>query len=130
MTPSRCFPFAVLLVVAGALPAAAEVAPTESIVPTTTQYWVSIPVLDDTVKNWNKTELGKLFDDPVMKPVRDDLNRQTKERREEQGNDLGIDWDDLKSITGGELCMALIHPANRLPSRTIVVDVTGRAKET
>ncbi len=112
-----------------ALPAAAQLPPTETLVPTTTQYWLSIPAVDEAVKEWNKTELGKLMDDPIMKPVRDDLDRQTKTRREEQGNDLGIDWDDLKSIAGGELCLTLIHPASRRPSRNILADVTGRAKE-
>jgi hypothetical protein len=111
------------------MPAAAQVAPSETLVPATTQYWVSIPNVDETVKNWNKTELGKLMDDPVMKPLRDDLDRQTTKRREEMGNDLGIDWEDLKAMAGGELCMALIHPAKRMPSRNILTDITGRAKE-
>ena len=67
MTLPRC-PRVSLLLVAGfasaifaaAAPAVAQVAPSETLVPATTQYWVSIPNVDDTVKAWNKTELGQL----------------------------------------------------------------------
>ena len=104
-----------------ALPAAAQVPPTETLVPTTTQYWLSIPVVDEATKEWNKTELGKLMDDPIMKPAREDLNAQTKKRREDQGNVLGIDWDDLKSMAGGELLFGVAGFAPLIRQRAVDV---------
>jgi hypothetical protein len=108
-----------------ALPAAAQV-PSETILPTTTQAWVSMPVVDDAVKTWGQTQLGKLWNDAVMEPLRKDLEAQARARDKEPITVLGIDWDDLKSIAGGELSMALIHPRGGKPTRNILVDVTGR----
>jgi hypothetical protein len=109
--------------------AQAQVPPSETLLPASTQFWVSAPDLQESDKKWNETNLGKLMDDPIMKPFRDDLNKQLRERREEEGSiSLGISWEDARTIAGGEACMALVHPPKRQPSRIVLVDVTGKAE--
>ena len=72
-----------------AAPAAAAV-PSDQLFPNTTAVFISVPDVDALRAGWNATELGKMFDDPIMKPFMDDLNEQLRGRMAKTGVKLGI----------------------------------------
>jgi hypothetical protein len=109
---------------------AADVPPSETLLPTSTQLWVSAPQYPLTIKAWDQTQLGKLMEDPIMKPFRDDLPRQRRERRDPDDLAYDLTDDDVREIASGEACFALVHPKDRQPSRLVLIDVTGRAPQT
>jgi hypothetical protein len=104
------------------------VVPSEELFPNTTAAYVSVPDVDALRDKWNKTELGKFFDDPVMKPFMDDLNEQLKAKLSKTGVKLGITWDDVETVYAGELALGAVQPENdpKQHALALVVDVTGK----
>ena len=71
--------------------------------------------------------MGRLVNDPVMKPFVEDLRDQIKSKMSTTRVRLGLTLDDLQDIYGGELCLAVLQPEND-PARhamAVLVDVTG-----
>jgi hypothetical protein len=90
--------------------------------------FISVPDVDALRAGWNATELGKMFDDPIMKPFMDDLNEQLRGRMAKTGVKLGIEWEDVEGIYAGEVALAAIQPENdpKQHALAIVVDTTGK----
>ena len=109
-------------------PTAAAAPASEILLPQTTALWVSVPDFSVMDAQWQGTEIGKLINDPIMKPFRADLRRQLEERRADRKSGLDISWEDIKSIAGGEASISLI-PSPGKPARTVIVDTTGRTKQ-
>jgi hypothetical protein len=110
-------------------PAAAQAAmPSENLLPSTTVGYLSVPDVDVLREKWNLTELGKLFDDPAMRPFVEDLNAQLKSKLSKTGIKLGITWDDLDGVYGGEVCLAAVQPQHdpKLHALVLLMDVTGK----
>lgn len=109
-------------------PAAQAAIPSEQLYPNTTVGYVSVPDVDSLREAWNQTDLGKMFDDPVMQPFVDDLNAQLRERLSQTGRKLGITWEDLKGVYGGEVSVAAIQPDRdpKAHALALIVDVTGK----
>jgi hypothetical protein len=84
--------------------------PSKSLLPDTTKAYLSVPDVDLLREHWNETQLGKLFADPVMQPFVEDLKRQIREKLSQTNTRLGISWDDLEGVYGGEVCAALLQP--------------------
>jgi hypothetical protein len=103
--------------------------PSEQILPATTKAYVSIPDLDALRDNWNKTQLGELFQDPLMKPFLDDLQRQMNGWLDENGVKLGVTLEDLTDVAGGEVCIAGLQPGGEKSAHAAVlmVDATGHS---
>jgi hypothetical protein len=104
------------------------VQPMEELLPATTTGFLSIPDVDDLQAKFEKTQIGQLAADPVMKPFVDDLKRQIQEKLSETGGRLGISWEELSGVYGGEVAVGVIQPEYN-PSRfaiAFVVDTTGK----
>jgi hypothetical protein len=86
------------------------VKPSEVLLPDTTKGYVSVADLNLLIERWNETQLGKLIEDPTMRPFVDDLKRQFKKRLADNGTFLGIEWEDLQDVYGGEVSAALVQP--------------------
>ncbi|MDP7014660.1 MAG: M56 family metallopeptidase [Pirellulaceae bacterium] len=115
----------------GALPdnsAAGLTAPAETILPPSTKSFFSIPNLKKTGDAWRRTQLGKLTQDPLMKPFIEDLDKQIDEKLAETKTRLGITWEDVKEIYAGEICLATVQPDGDAKKfgMVLVIDVTGR----
>lgn len=104
---------------------ASAISPSDTLLPNTTRGFVSITNVKTMVEHWNKTQLGQLAKDPVMKPFIDDLRMQIEERWSDIHEKLGVTIDDLRGVAGGELSIAAVQTANGRPALAIVVDVTG-----
>jgi hypothetical protein len=105
--------------------------PSERLFPNTTKGWISIPNVDLLRDNFKLTQLGKLVDDPAMKPFMEDLGGQLEDKLNEAGVRLGIKFSDLDGVYGGEVATGLLKPDPKDKNShalALVVDITGRHK--
>lgn len=103
--------------------------PADQLLPSTTKGVVLIPDFDLLESQFNKTQLGQLMADPVMKPFADDLKRQLSEKWTKNNERLGLTWDDVSEVPSGEIGMGLIKASETKGVSVIVADVTGKADE-
>jgi hypothetical protein len=99
--------------------------PTDQIFPNTTKGYLSAADTQALLDQWDETQLGKLVDDPLMKPFVDDLRDQIKKERSKDGIDWALTWDDVQELARGESAVALIHTPGKRPAIAMLVDVTG-----
>ncbi len=100
--------------------------PCETLLPDTTEGFIAISNVDVLSEHWNKTQLGHLMAEPVMKPASKDIRRQLDERWSNIHERLGLSLDDLKGVPGGDVGLGLIAPAPGKAALAIVVDVTDK----
>lgn len=111
---------------------AVAVHPSELLLPATTKGFISTQDVDEVRKKFNETQLGEMAADPVMKPFIDDFKKQIGAKLEKAGKKLGIRWNDLEGVYGGEAAAALVQPdpKDKMSHATVlIVDITGKQKE-
>lgn len=125
-----------LLTVAFCLSSVAEkasaVLPSEQLLPPTTKGYVSVPDVDLVRERFDKMQLGKLANDPVIKPFVEDLRVQLEAKLGQTGVRLNIKLEDLEDVYGGEVALATIQPKGdeNLHAIALLVDITGKAQQT
>jgi hypothetical protein len=97
----------------------------EDLLPQTTKGYLSITNARDFDKQWQKTQIGQLMNDPVMEPFAKDLRRQFEDRLANLRDRLGLTLDDVKEVPSGELALATIQPAADQVATVLLMDVTG-----
>ena len=117
-----CVVSLMLLSMAASAPAVER---SETFLPDTTVAFVSIADVSDLVDHFNATQFGKLLNDPIMEPFRADLKRQFDERWSSVEEKLGLTFDDLQGVSGGEAAVAVIQPAADQSAVVLLLDVTG-----
>lgn len=105
------------------------VMPSAQLLPDTTRGYLSIPDIYRLQADFDKTQLGQLLLDPVMKPFSEDLKRQLKEKWSDAHESLGLTWADIQNVPGGEVAMARIQPAKDKAAMAMIVDITGKQAE-
>ena len=88
--------------------AAWSVQPAEALLPATTKGFISTHDVDEVRTKFNETQLGEMVNDPVMRPFVDDVKKQIGAKLERAGKKLGVKWEDLEGVYGGEVCLALV----------------------
>ncbi len=119
--------FAVLLILSAGRSHAAVV--DEHLLPNTTKGVVLVRDAKNLSETWQKTQLGQLMADPVMKPFTEDLRRQFSERFGQVNDRLGLKLDDLRGVPGGGLAMARIMPEKGKSAIVLAIDVTGHVAQ-
>jgi len=71
--------------------------PSETILPATTKGFFSVPDLKALEDNWDKTQLGTLLQDPLMKPFIEDLEAQIRKNGSGRLAKLGLTWKNCKA---------------------------------
>ena len=97
----------------------------ETLLPDTTVAFVSISDVSELVDHFDRTQFGKLLNDPIMESFREDLKRQFDERWSSVEEKLGLTFDDLQGVFGGEAAVAVIQPAADRAAVALLIDVTG-----
>ena len=108
------------------------VQPSEKLLPATTKGYVSTNDVEEVRKQFQETDLGKLVHDPLMKPFIEDFKKQIGRKLEQAGKKLGLKWDDMEGVYGGEVALALVqpNPKDKLSHATVlIVDVTGKDEQ-
>lgn len=130
----RCCPrflgWGILLSVVLQVTSAKGVAPSDSVFPDTTRGYLSLGNWAQLEESFNKTQLGQLAADPVMKPFAEDLKRQLQEKWTARHQKLGLVWSDLEGVPAGEIAVGLIQPSKTEAALALVVDVTGHLDQT
>ena len=103
--------------------------PSDTLLPSNTKGYVSIARPKEFDERWNKTQLGQMFNDDVMKAFVEDFHKQIREDFGSIEKKLGLTYDDLKGVTGGEMSLSLIEIKGRDASLAITIDVTGHEKQ-
>ena len=106
--------------------AALAVRPAEELLPQETKFCLQIPDLDELRTNYNQTQLGHMINDPLMRPFVEDLRRQLRVKFDEAGRRIGLTWEELDTVDGGEICFARIQPNGDKTqyASVVIVDVT------
>ncbi|MEK6248857.1 MAG: hypothetical protein N2C12_11810 [Planctomycetales bacterium] len=105
------------------------VVPTQQLMPASTKGYVSIPDYYRLEASFQKTQIGQLLADPVMEPFSKDLERQLKQKWSKAHEPLGLTWDDIQGVPGGEVALARIQPAKGESAVAIIVDISGKQAE-
>jgi hypothetical protein len=97
----------------------------EDLLPETTKGYLSIPNAVEFDKQWKKTQIGQLMNDPVMEPFSKDLRRQFEDRLSSLRDRLGLTLDDVKDVPSGELAVAIVQPSADESVTVLLMDVKG-----
>ena len=109
--------------------AAYAVPPSENLFPDTTRAFISAPVAKKLTEQFNKTQLGQLVKDPVMKAFTEDLRRQFDERWSNVRERLGLSLDDIRGVPSGEAAVGLIQLERDQVALVLLCDVTGHKEQ-
>ena len=122
----RCLVALALLSVGVGRASAETSRPSETLLPNTTQGFFAISNVDTLSEHWDKTQLGHLMADPVMKPFTKDIRRQFEERWSSIHERLGLTLEDMRGVPGGDVAIGLIAPKPGKAALAIVIDVHGK----
>jgi hypothetical protein len=103
--------------------------PSDTLLPKATKGYISVARAKDFDDRWNKTQLGQMFNDDVMKAFVEDFKKQIQEDFGAIERKLGLTYDDLKGISEGEMSLSMIERKGKEASLAVTIDVTGREKQ-
>jgi len=121
------FCLVLLLVVALSLCTHAASPPANQIFPDTTKGFLSIRNLEEFGEKWSQTQLGQLWNDPLMENFRNGIQRQLTEDMEQT---FGLTLEGITSLPTGELAFGMIAVPNQIPGYVLTMDVAGQRTET
>lgn len=98
----------------------------ETLLPNSTKGYFSVGNVPELAKNWQKTQLHQLLNDPVMQPFTADLHRQLGEKWLKSHEKIGLSIDDLRGIATGELAAAMVGTTEGKTALAVFVDVSGQ----
>jgi hypothetical protein len=106
--------------------------PSETLLPNTTKAYISVPDVDKLREHFDQTQIGLLLKDPVMQPFVEDVQGQIRDKLSEASVRLGLSWDDLEDVYGGEVAMALLQPwdhqAAAATLQAVSIEATAQAQ--
>jgi len=100
----------------------------EKLFPATTRLWVSVPDPSGLREAFERTEMGRLLRDPRMQAFVESFADQARKAGRQRLGRLGLSFEDLSGVPGGEVALAVIEPAPGRLASVIVVDTTDRAE--
>ncbi len=97
----------------------------DSLLPATTKGYVCVPDLGQLVDHFKRSQWGQLVNDPVMQPFVESIKGQLRQTGFRQLEQFGLTWQDVETVPGGEMALAVIQPAAGEVALVLVIDVTG-----
>ncbi len=101
----------------------------DTLLPKSVKGYVSVAHPKDFEDRWNKTQLGQMFNDDVMKAFVDDFEKQLREDFGAVERKLGLTYDDIKGVSVGEMSLSLIERKGQEASLAVTMDVAGHEKQ-
>jgi hypothetical protein len=99
----------------------------DTLLTTATKGYLCIPDVHAVEEKWEKTQLGQLAKEPIMKPFADDLRNQIHNRLVESNINVNLEWNEIREVCTGEFCIAAVQPdSNEGHASVMILDVTGR----
>jgi hypothetical protein len=112
------------LLLAGRAPSAPP-AP-ERLLPAATLAVVAVPNVKELRARWGETDLSRFFNDPALKPFRDDSDRQLPRGA---ARFLGLSADDVTRVAEGTAAFAIVPGDGGRPADVLLIDATGKDAE-
>ena len=109
--------------------ASAAAKPSDSLLPATTKGYVCVPDLGQLVDNFKRSQWGQLVSDPAMQPFVESLKSQLRQTGLRQLELLGLTWQDIEKVPGGEMAVAVIQPTTDSVALAMVIDVSGHRQQ-
>ena len=103
-------------------PALAERPPAARVLPHSTLAMASITNASELVDKFMKTSMGRMTQDPQLKPLLDQLFAVALESAGELEEQLGLSITDILSIPQGELTLALVATEEGPPAIVVLID--------
>ena len=117
---------AAILFLMPALATAADRPDAAHLLPENTVLYVRFPVTAETVAKFKETAIGRITQDPEMKPFVSQLYGSAIDAFKQAEEQIGASLDDLLSIPQGEMCFAIVAPEQSRPAIVYLVDVGQR----
>lgn len=108
---------------------AEEDTPAEKLLPKDTLLFFAVSDVPEFKEKWDKTSIGQLFHDPLLKPFLDEVAEKKDEISKDIEKEIGVSLDDLLDLPQGELTFALIEKPERTLSAILMLEY-GESKET
>jgi hypothetical protein len=105
-------------------PPAGAVPPCDRLFPATTKAFASVDSVPTFIDHYLKTEFGQLLEDPDVRPFRDDLDRQIRDKGLELQDRLGLSLEDLDGLATGEMAIGIVQGGPHEAVVTLLVDVS------
>ncbi|MDR3183541.1 MAG: hypothetical protein LBT89_11615 [Planctomycetaceae bacterium] len=119
--------FVLLLAVAVVLPlTAADKVPADKIFPDAAKGFVSIRSLKELTAQWQKTEFGRLMNDPIMAEFVKTLQKQIAGSLDKT---FGLTLDAVTDLPSGEVAFGMIAVPNQIPGNVLTMDVADRKQK-
>lgn len=103
--------------------------PSDQLMSLNTRGYASLGNIEEFSEKWHQTQLGQLVQDESMRPFIEDLKVQIQRKIGGVEQKLGIDWQDLKHVAGGEVGIGLVERENERAALVMVVDISGHQQE-
>lgn len=102
--------------------------PADSLLPPTTKSFLCADDYPTFRQEFDKTQYGKMYADPIATPFLSSLADQWQERFAPGSQRLGIRFDDLSEVGGKEVCLAAIQPKNepKAHAQVWLIDASGK----
>lgn len=101
----------------------------EQLLPDTTKGYISVADFGLLRDSFNRTQWGQLLHDPAMQPFVEDFRHQLQQKGGRQLDELGLSWQELQGVPGGEVSIALVRPAPGRMAVVMLIDVTGHGEQ-
>jgi hypothetical protein len=108
---------------------AAESVPAAKIFPDTTQAMVSFPNVPEFIALWNKTEMGKLANDPKLTSFWKTQREEIQSKFSEAGWQLNLKVEDLEELAAGQTSFGWIARDGAKPYSIAMTVEIGDRKE-
>ena len=82
----------------------------ENLLPASAAAWISFPNVQTLSAEFRESNIGRLAQDPDMKPFIKSLVQQFRQWANEKNVRLGLTIDDIRELNAGEICVAGILP--------------------
>jgi Protein of unknown function (DUF3352) len=96
---------------------------TEALLPETTVAYIQVRDYRQLEAAMKESNFGRMMRDEKVAPLVDDLYSQAKEAFADFEDQIGVAWDDIEQLPGGEICFAVIAPKRADTQFALFMDV-------
>ncbi|MFG0266938.1 MAG: DUF3352 domain-containing protein [Rhodopirellula sp. JB055] len=83
--------------------------PAPKLLPSGTLAYLRVDNVSDIRADWGGSSLGKMLDDPKMRPFVSDIDKILSDLFDKVGKELGLTLDELRALPQGQLAIALLE---------------------
>lgn len=106
-----------------------ESVPTDRLLPPNVSFYLTVPDWEQLKTRWNESLMGRLREEPKMAEFFKDLEGQWKKWSEKTKEKVGLPLEDILSIPGGEVSLAVVTLPGKGPAFIALLDYGEKQEE-